>query len=534
QLARSPPAFVREDSKPQSDLGKLASMALDGAISVAQITAELGNIPYLGQAVKCLNGILNAIQQSKVNRQQWEMLRNRCVMVLYVGGEQVRINGKQEGDKLQLAAQMIEATFTDIATRVGYYNEMNWVLAIFLQETISEEIDEFSTRLESCLSFFSFSSHVNQNQWIQDFRAQKQSDIRGMEQLHEELAKEGIVMGEVANRTDQIMKILEKVLNDKSPTLLPGDTTSKDKYVEPERIIYTILSVTNLHLPPELLAGGEQVAKKVFKLGTSKKAQLQPYASKLVRDANLWYGLQSKYILRFKGIGMEPITKDGHFQLYMVSPWMPNSDAMTYLAPYRDASGMKKGILRIESLVIDAAMGLKYLHESNIVHSGMCGSNVLISDSGGGVLGGLGLAKVGLKNSVDPKKPVVMTGKPASYRWQAPELIKVDDAVLTTHSDIWGWAMATLEIVSGREPFCKLRGEGPVIGGICEGQTPQKADYPEFIRYAYQPVEMWDLLEECWSQKPADRPTIDKVVKRLHEIESMPEVVVEGEGKLVA
>jgi serine/threonine protein kinase len=43
---------------------------------------------------------------------------------------------------------------------------------------------------------------------------------------------------------------------------------------------------------------------------------------------------------------------------------------------------------------MDAALGLKYMHGENTVHSGVSGDNLLVRENGRGVLGGFGLTKV--------------------------------------------------------------------------------------------------------------------------------------------
>ncbi|CCO31550.1 hypothetical protein BN14_05595 [Rhizoctonia solani AG-1 IB] len=135
-----------------------------------------------------------------------------------------------------------------------------------------------------------------------------------------------------------------------------------------------------------------------------------------MRIASLWYDFRSDYTLPFHGIGMEAFEGTEHFQLYMVSPLMKNFDAMTYLRKYRKNVGTRKSILRI---ITDAALGLQYLHNRHppVVHSGMKGDNILITDSGGAVLGGFGLTKAleSAENSDLPR--AVMTGKSESQRW---------------------------------------------------------------------------------------------------------------------
>ncbi|CAE6355047.1 unnamed protein product [Rhizoctonia solani] len=146
---------------------------------------------------------------------------------------------------------------------------------------------------------------------------------------------------------------------------------------------------------------------------------------------------------------------------------MNNSDAMTYPDRYRDNSGMKKNILQIPwgyNIFITAA-------PPPVVHSGMKGKNILISDSGGGVLGGFGLTKA-LADGEDTDLPVVMTGKTGAQRWM--RCSGDYEPVLATHCDVWGWVMVTLEIISGSIPYYKHRQDMNIMPKILEGPPSAK------------------------------------------------------------
>lgn len=116
----------------------------------------------------------------------------------------------------------------------------------------------------------------------------------------------------------------------------------------------------------------------------------------------------------------------------------------------------------------------------------------------------------------------VMTGKTESYRWMAPEMFENTGGppILETPSDVWGWGMTALEIVSGSVPYHAYQ---PLIAihQVCSG-PPKRKDHMNFEKYAYRPEEMWELLERCWMHDPAQRPTIDEVVVRLKQIAKMP------------
>ncbi|CAE6432436.1 unnamed protein product [Rhizoctonia solani] len=467
---------THRDATPENEHRALASLGIQCALSIAEVAAELAPVPYIGPLVKCLTAVFQAVERSKANKEQWKLLQGRCVMVLRIAGAQVTNNGQQHYPRLNEGAQMLEETLTKIQKRVYYYSQMNEVKAFFIHQAISDEIEGLFGELDTCLRMFSYATDVAQAQWVAEFRAVQQQEAREIGLLKGELGKIGVNIEEVVQNQDQLLEkvgkmenALQQVLDTKALVLQEKTETTMDAYVDAQQIVRIILSVTKLQLPPKLLLGrqcileskvpvktgltcdiylssflgGEKVAKKVFRLGMSDKEYVEKYATRFLRIATLWCDLRSEYTLQFYGIGMEPLEMSDHFQLYMVSPLMKNFDAMTYLKQYRRNAGMKKSILRI---ITDAALGLQYLHNRHppVVHSGMRGDNILITDSGGAILGGFGLTKAleSVENSELP--PAVMTGKTDSQRWMAPELFE-EVPILETPCDVWGWAMASLE-----------------------------------------------------------------------------------------
>ncbi|KAH7329819.1 kinase-like domain-containing protein [Rhizoctonia solani] len=553
QPSRSRASSVGHTPTPENEIRALALLSTQCALSLAQVVAEIAPIPCIGPLVGCLTLVFQAVERSRVNKDQWKLLQGRCVMVMRIAGAQVANHGHQHYPGLKEAAGLLEETLNTIRERAQYYNQMNEVVAFLLHQTISEEIESLFGDLDSCLSLFSYATDVAQGQWVEEFRAVHERESRDLQHLKKELTKMNMNMDVIGQNAEQILvktnrmfDALQQVLDDKSDILQAQSTTTVAKYDDAQQLVRTILSVTKLQLPPKLLLGkqcildtnipikagitcdiylasflgGEKVAKKVFRIGMADKQYVEKYATRFLRIANLWYDLRSDYTLPFYGIGMESFEENDHFQLYMVSPLMKNFDAMTYLKDYRSSSGMKKNILRI---ITHAAMGLQYLHNRRppVVHSGMKGDNVLITDSGGAVLGGFGLTKAleSVENSKLP--PAVMTGRTESQRWLAPEMF-VDDPPLETPCDVWGWAMAALEIVSGSIPYHMHKTAMNIMLKVNEG-PPRRKDHPGFNDSAYRPDEMWALLEKCWAKEPSKRPTMDRIVMELNEIASMKE-----------
>ncbi|KAG8794892.1 hypothetical protein FRC12_020529 [Ceratobasidium sp. 428] len=89
---------------------------------------------------------------------------------------------------------------------------------------------------------------------------------------------------------------------------------------------------------------------------------------------------------------------------------------------------------------------------------------------------------------------------------------------LQTASDVWGWAMAALELISGLPPYHQHNQSNVTVVDITPNMPPLRAEHPDFEKYALKPNRVWVLLERCWRTKPKDRPTIDEVVLELKEM----------------
>ncbi|KAG8691037.1 hypothetical protein FRC09_011747 [Ceratobasidium sp. 395] len=532
-----------------------ASMALSTqcALSLATVAAELAPIPCIGVLVGCLTIVFQAVEKSRVNKEQWKLLQGRCVMVSRIAGAQVTNYGGEHYSGLQTASEILHDTITKIGERASYWNNMHELMAFVQFQGISEEIRDHFSSLDSCLNMFSYATDVAQMQWVGEFDAVQRRELAQLEQMRTLMEKMGINLNmnmavqtqdSILKVTTEINELLGGIIAEKVAILQNEATVPVATYADAQQIVQTIRAVTNTQLPTNLLVGrqcildahvpiktgvtcdiysasfltNEKVAKKVFRIGMLEKEHVERYAHRFLENAKLWATFRSDYTLPFYGIGMELFDEDRHFQLYMVSPLMKNFDAVTYLQRRRKKSGMKEGIMRI---IMDAAKGLQYLHsrEPPVVHSGMRGDNILITDSGGGVLGGFSLVQA-LQNSTGDERIslAVLTGKTDSQRWMAPEMFVEDEPVLQTPSDVWGWAMTALELISGLPPYYQSKQLYTIMLDIHQGKRPLRAKHADFEKYALKPDDMWALLDRCWVIEPNDRPTMSEVIAELKKI----------------
>ncbi|KAG8678250.1 hypothetical protein FRC08_017945, partial [Ceratobasidium sp. 394] len=218
----------------------------------------------------------------------------------------------------------------------------------------------------------------------------------------------------------------------------------------------------------------------------------------------VWAKLRSDFTLPFHGIGMSE--RDGQSQIYSVSPYLRNGDAVAYHESH--------SISAAESLQIalDAAFGLRYLHEKRpaIVHSGVRTDNILIDDTGRGVLAGFRLTdEVG---GITPQTG--MTND--AYRFSPPEHFADNPPPRKTSADVWSWSMVALHLVGGKKPFPESN-DFQAAQFILKGLRPQRNDYPRILQIS-DPDAFWTILQDCWTQDETARISMDEVVSRMKSL----------------
>ncbi|KDQ13473.1 hypothetical protein BOTBODRAFT_175484 [Botryobasidium botryosum FD-172 SS1] len=220
------------------------------------------------------------------------------------------------------------------------------------------------------------------------------------------------------------------------------------------------------------------------------------------RNISRWSELRNQYIMPLYGMCCgEDVIPQTHRRedQWLVSPWYRNGSARKYL-------GSKSSADRIITC-LEIAYGLQHLHslEPPIVYGVMRGNRILISDDGTAMLGGLMdytyLRRLKLGWSY-PGGPFCHGGLDDWVQWAAPEILGKDPKA-TIASDVWSWAMTTLELLADDIPF--------------PGVEASELRKPYYSSPALD-SNMWSLLESCWHADPQKRPSIDAVVERMEEL----------------
>ncbi|KAJ8589878.1 kinase-like protein [Rhizopogon salebrosus TDB-379] len=256
-------------------------------------------------------------------------------------------------------------------------------------------------------------------------------------------------------------------------------------------------------------SGTRTVAVKCIRLPKDSEGdeELIQKICKIRREAYVWIRLSHNHILPFLGI---TIRADFGVVPALVSPWMENKSLSDYLElEFPQLSDHRKS-----ELIRQVAAGLFYLHEGkDIVHGDLSGTNVLVDDSGKLRISDFGLSMPLLKAD----NATFNSMHPGNARWMAPEHVTPDldfedseegseiqslQQQPTKEGDIYSFGCVMLQILSGKEPYARIKNVERVVGAIVLGMAPFHAVQIDMN------VSHRQLSSQCLSREPGRRPSI--------------------------
>ncbi|CAE7227948.1 unnamed protein product [Rhizoctonia solani] len=89
----------------------------------------------------------------------------------------------------------------------------------------------------------------------------------------------------------------------------------------------------------------------------------------------------------------------------------------------------------------------------------------------------------------------------------------------TTQSDVYALGMTMLEIFTGQVPYPERRLDVVVITAVIQGILPTR---PSHLKDDEQGNLTWNLLLECWSREPSERPSARQVYGALESYTGKP------------
>jgi len=218
------------------------------------------------------------------------------------------------------------------------------------------------------------------------------------------------------------------------------------------------------------------------------------------RELLRWADLKHTNVLKFHGI----VTKSYPEHPYMVLPLYKNGNLLEYV---KKTSQPDKN-----RLLCGSASGLSYLHSREIIHGSVKCKNVLVSDEGEPQIWNFEIARIADETSENAAARTVSSGD--NVRYAAPELIRINGAPATKHSDTYSFALLVLECITEEQPFPHLDRDAAVIHvRITKGQSPPRPDRQDQKKHISD--RLWKCMEDCWNPAPDRRPSMEFVQKFL-------------------
>ncbi|CAE6517076.1 unnamed protein product [Rhizoctonia solani] len=215
-------------------------------------------------------------------------------------------------------------------------------------------------------------------------------------------------------------------------------------------------------------------------------------AETLLREVELWQGLRHPHVVQF--FGASPKYSPNAF---IVSQYLANGNALMYLKRHPRADRAK--------LSRETAVGMEYLHSMGIIHGDLKAANVLITDTGSAALADFGLSEVKQDSSSRAHVTENVSGSP---RYLSPERWR---GVLNKASDVYAWAMTTLEIFTEQPPFGYINGIDIIYHLVVrEKQRPDRPE-PDIGLARGLTDDIWFLITKAWDHDAQLRPTFKQL-----------------------
>ncbi|KAI4295340.1 hypothetical protein L6164_035395 [Bauhinia variegata] len=264
--------------------------------------------------------------------------------------------------------------------------------------------------------------------------------------------------------------------------------------IDPKELDFTnSMEITKGTFCSALWRGTEVAVKKLGDDVISDEEKVKAFRDELA----LFQKIRHPNVVQFLGA----VTQSS--PMMIVIEYLPKGDLCAFLK--------RKGALKPTTAVrfaLDIARGMNYLHEnkpSPIIHRDLEPSNILRDDSGHLKVGDFGGSKL---LSVKEDRP--LSCQETSCRYVAPEVFKQEE--YDTKVDVFSFALILQEMIEGCPPFsAKQEAEVPKVYAAKERppfRAPAKC-YGHGLR---------ELIEVCWNENPAKRPTFRQIITRLESI----------------
>ncbi|XP_063299570.1 tyrosine-protein kinase FRK [Pelobates fuscus] len=187
--------------------------------------------------------------------------------------------------------------------------------------------------------------------------------------------------------------------------------------------------------------------------------------------------------------------------VYIITELMRHGSLLSYL---QNDNGETIKVPQQVDIAAQVASGMAYLETQNFIHRDLAARNVLVGENSVYKVADFGLARVfeDDNNVYEAKNDVKLP-----LKWTAPEAARKNK--FSVKSDVWAFGILIFEIVTyGKMPYPGLNGR-QVLDKLEQGyRIPKPLNCP---------LDLYNIMLECWNASPEDRPTFETLQWRLED-----------------
>ncbi|KAL0366355.1 UNVERIFIED_CONTAM: Serine/threonine-protein kinase CTR1 [Sesamum radiatum] len=249
---------------------------------------------------------------------------------------------------------------------------------------------------------------------------------------------------------------------------------------------------------------GSDVAVKVLTVQDFHDEQLKEF----LREVAIMKRIRHPNVVLFMGA----VTKRPH--LSIVTEYLPRGSLFRLI--HRPAAGEILDQRRRLRMALDVAKGVNYLHRLTppIVHWDLKSPNLLVDKNWNVKVCDFGLSRFKANTFISSKS---VAGTP---EWMAPEFLRGEPS--NEKSDVYSFGVILWELVTMQQPWSGLS-PAQVVGAVAF-QNRRPAIPPNT-----SPV-LASLMESCWADDPAQRPSFSNIVDTLKKLLKSPLQMIQMGG----
>ncbi|RDX74280.1 Serine/threonine-protein kinase CTR1, partial [Mucuna pruriens] len=241
---------------------------------------------------------------------------------------------------------------------------------------------------------------------------------------------------------------------------------------------------------------GSDVAVKVLTVQDFHDDQLKEF----LREVAIMKRVRHPNVVLFMGA----VTKRPH--LSIVTEYLPRGSLFRLI--HKPASGEILDPRRRLRMTLDVAKGINYLHclKPPIVHWDLKTPNLLVDRNWTVKVCDFGLSRFKANTFLSSKS---VAGTP---EWMAPEFLRGEPS--NEKSDVYSFGVILWELVTLQQPWNGLS-HAQVVGAVAF--QDRRLAIPPNISPA-----LASLMESCWADNPADRPSFASIIESLKKLLKSP------------